>query len=201
MFLPAACAVCERPGASPCPACVAELRRAGPMPAPPGLVWCRSLLELDGAGRELVARLKYRNARGSLRWLAEGMAGLVGEPGRNLGAGPVLVSWAPTTAERRRQRGFDQAELLARAVARCLHLPCRRLLVRRPGPHQTGRSLAERRHGIDFAPTRGARLGGVVAAVLVDDVVTSGSTLSAGARALTGLGITATFGLTAARTP
>ncbi len=169
------------------------------MAPPPGLVWCRSLLELDGGGRELVARLKYRNARSSLRWLANGMAGLVGSPDR-AGRPAVVVTWAPTTTARRRDRGFDQAELLARAVARRLHLPCRRLLVRRPGPHQTGRSLAERRHGIAFrAVGRPPRVAPAV--LLVDDVVTSGSTLSAAAGAVRRAGAGPVFALTAARTP
>ena len=51
-----------------------------------------------------------------------------------------VVTWAPTSARRRRERGFDQAELVARQVARQLGVPCRRLLerdgrrpVRRPG--------------------------------------------------------------------
>lgn len=169
------------------------------MVPPPGLVWCRSLLEFDGGGRELVARLKYRNARSSLRWLADGMADLVGDIGGRSGE-PAVVTWAPTTAGRRRDRGFDQAELLARAVARRLHLPCRRLLVRRPGPHQTGRSLAERRHGIAFAPAGRARLAGA-SVLVVDDVVTSGSTLTAAARAIASLGAGTIYGLTAARTP
>lgn len=200
MLLPSYCSICEDPGPSPCAGCVAGLVRATPVPPPPppGLVWCRSLLELEGGGRELVARLKYRNARSSLRWLAEGMAGLVGDPGR--GSGPTIVTWAPTTAERRRQRGFDQAELLARGVSRRLRLPCRRLLKRRPGPHQTGRSLQERRHGVDFAPTIRA-LPGDVAVLVIDDVVTSGSTLSAAARSLRNAGAGRVYGLTAARTP
>jgi len=198
VLLPTYCSVCEQPGPSPCAGCVAGLAWTKPAAPPLGLVWCRSLLDLDGGGRELVARLKYRNARSSLRWLADGMAGLVGEPPRD-GGGPRLITWAPTTAERRRQRGFDQAELLAKAVARRLHLPCRLLVKRRPGPHQTGRTLAERRHGIDFAPTIRA-LPGDVGVLVIDDVVTSGSTLSAAARALRGAGASQVYGLTAART-
>ncbi len=199
VLLPAACAACEAPGPSPCARCAAELRRAPPSPAPPGLDWCRSLVELDGAGRELVARLKYRNARTSLRWLAAGMADLVGPvaPGRRSG---LVVTWAPTTPARRRARGYDQAELLARAVARHLHVRCRRLLRRRPGPHQTGRSLAERRGGVVFEPVGRVRPP-AARVVVVDDVVTTGSTLAAAAAALRDAGADQVWGLTAARTP
>ena len=62
-------------------------------------------------------------------------------------AGLDVVTWAPTSRERRRRRGFDPAELLARAVARRLRLRCAGLLERAPGPPQTGLRGAERRRG------------------------------------------------------
>jgi predicted amidophosphoribosyltransferase len=111
---------------------------------------------------------------------------------------PDIVTWAPTTAVRRRQRGFDQAELLARAVARRLGLPCRSLLARRPGPPQTGRALAERRGGPGFRPRRAVSGRSVL---IVDDVVTSGSTAAAAAGALRSAGARSVVVLAAARTP
>jgi predicted amidophosphoribosyltransferase len=158
------------------------------------LVWCRSYLAYDGHCTDLVARLKYRNARSSVGWLAEGMASLVVEP-------VDLVTWAPTTPPRRRERGFDQAEVLARAVARRLRVPSRRLLRRRPGPHQTGRSLAERRSGVTFEAVNRRVEGRVGSVLVVDDVVTSGSTLVAAASALRSGGVRSVAGLAAAHTP
>ena len=49
---------------------------------------------------------------------------------RREAAGVDVVTWAPTSGSRRRRRGFDQAELIARGVAAHLGLPCRRLLER-----------------------------------------------------------------------
>ncbi|HEX8771251.1 MAG TPA: phosphoribosyltransferase family protein, partial [Acidimicrobiales bacterium] len=95
------------------------------------------------------------------------------------------MTWAPTTGARRRERGFDQAELLARAVARRLGLPCRRLLRRRPGPAQTGRDREGRQSGPAFT-TR--RVTGPARVLLVDDIVTTGATVSAAARALRAAG-------------
>lgn len=168
------------------------MRIADPIAAPPGVDACRALLAYEGPAREVVAQLKYRNARLSARWLAEGMAGLVG-PGE-----AALVTWAPTTTQRRRARGFDQAELLARAVAHRLGLPCRSLLSRAPGPPQTGRTLLERRQGPAFVPR--VRADGV-GLVLVDDVVTTGATVAAAARALRSAGAASVLVVAAAHPP
>ena len=105
--------MCERPGPAPCAGCLATLRPAPSLAVPTGLVACRVLLAYDGPGRDLVARLKYRNACSVLPWLAAGMAALTVAVGDEVD----VVTWAPTTAQRRRERGFDQAELLARRVA------------------------------------------------------------------------------------
>src|SRR5947209_14254459 len=120
MLLPRTCPLCDRLGAAPCAACAAGLTRAPALPPPAGVDSCAAVLAYEGSGRELVARLKYRNARSTVRWLSAAMTGLV------VGRAPAvdLVTWVPTTAERRRARGFDQAELLARGIARREHLPC-----------------------------------------------------------------------------
>jgi len=157
---------------------------------PAGVDSCRAFLDYDGAARELVARLKYRNARGSVPFLARGMAAVVGEP-------VDLVTWAPTTPARLRARGFDQARLLAKEVARDLGLPCRPLLRRAPGPAQTGRGAVARHAGPGFV-ARGPLAGRHV--LLVDDVVTTGATVSAAAGALRGAGAATVHVVAAART-
>ena len=198
LLLPERCAVCGRAGPAPCRECWSSLRPAPVGPPPAGLDACRSLLRYEGAGRELLARLKYRNARGVVAWLAAGMASLARALVRR--GGLEVVTWAPTSAERRRARGFDQGEVLARAVARRLALPCRPLLVRRPGPPQTGRTREERWRGPAFVARRGPPLSGA-RVLLVDDVVTSGATLSAAARALREAGAEVVMSVTAGRTP
>lgn len=168
--------------------------RAPPLVAPAmGLDVVRALLRYEGPARELVARLKYRNDRAALGWLADNMASLLRPP-----AG-VVVTWMPTTDRRRRRRGFDQAELLARAVARRWRVPAVGLLHRHGAVAQTGRTRAERREGFTVETRR--RLTDPARIVLVDDVVTTGTTLRCGALSLRSAGAVWIAGLTAARTP
>ena len=193
MLLATRCAACDRPGASPCPACHAALRPPAPEPDPPGLAGLVALLRYEGPARALVAQVKYRNRRQAVTWLADGLAVRL-EAGRF-----DVVTWAPTTPEHVRARGFDHGELLARAVARRLGVPARSLLRRAGGPTQTGRPARERRSdGPSFTPS-GALEG--VRVLVVDDVVTTGATLRAAASALRhGAGAAVTVAA-AARTP
>ena len=148
----------------------------------------------EGAGKELVAAIKFRHHRDAIGVLGDAMAGLVE-------VDPTVVTWAPTTRERARARGGDQAELLASAVAGHLGRPCRALLDRVAGRQQTGLGRAERLEGVEFLAT-GTTAGldrGVV--LVVDDVRTTGATLCAASDALLGAGVAVTCTLTLAVTP
>jgi len=158
---------------------------------PPGLDSCRALLAYDHEVAAQVVALKNRDGRGLITDLADRLAPLVPHE-RDL-----VVTWTPTSSERRRRRGFDQAELLARAVARRRRLPVRRLLVRRPGSAQAGRAAGERWGHPGFS----VRGEAPPAVLLIDDVVTTGATLAAAAQALRGAGTQVVHGLVVARAP
>lgn len=135
----------------------------------------------DGAARQLVLHLKYRNARPLASVLADQMVRALDDA-----SAVDVVTWAPTSARRIADRGYDPAELLARAVARRLGRPCKRLLRReRHSPPQSGRSRQERLVGPHFRARPFWRHQRVL---VIDDVTTTGATLQRAAEALTRAG-------------
>jgi predicted amidophosphoribosyltransferase len=190
-LLPLTCPGCGRAAEPVCPTCAATLRPAPPAPPPAGIDRWAAPFAYEGVARELVARVKYRGAHAVTGWLAEAMAPWVGPPL------PMVVTWAPTTPRHRRERGFDHARLLAADVARLVHRPLHGLLVRGPGPPQTGLTATERRTGPRFTGSRQVP----TSVLLVDDVATTGATLASAAAALRRAGATGIVALTAARTP
>ena len=174
-----------------CEACSSGLLPA-PVASPPlGVDAWFAPFSYEGVVREVVARVKYRRVHGAVGWLADAMAGVLAPPV------PSVVTWVPTTAVRRRERGFDHAELLARQVGRRVGRPVRRLLVRLPGAAQTDLRGAARRHGPVIEGVRAAP----AQVLLVDDVATTGASLAAAAAALRAHGADRVVALSAARTP
>ena len=215
LVAPPRCAVCQELGARPadllCPACRRELpwlrgptcpRCALPAPCEPcparrsAFVRSWAPLAYEGTARELIAALKFRGALG----LADIMAAqlVAGAPGELLSGSTALVP-VPAHRARRRKRGFDQAELLARALSRRTGRPLRRCLRRTGAPtRQLGAHRRERLTPGRIGLTVTRRVPAAV--LLVDDVHTTGATLHACAAALRGAGAGHVACITYART-
>lgn len=100
-----------------------------------------------------------------------------------------IIVPVPTATSRVRQRGYDQATVLARRLARKQRLPYARLLARLGQAHQVGAGRAERvSHLKDaFRAIRVAHIQGAHI-LLIDDVCTTGATLESAARTLRAAG-------------
>lgn len=139
--------------------------------------------DFDGDVRRKILAAKYRNERHHLRDFAHEMALLVRQNGFDSDA---IVTWAPTSDARRRVRGVDQSEVLARHVAAFLHLPAKHLLRKVTRVAQTGAPRIERLTQVKFI----ARVPrDVCSVIVVDDVVTTGATMNAAVSALLSEGV------------
>lgn len=196
----APCSACQaRPAqlTGLCPDCTAIIRQAvAALPVASGeSLW---LGPYAGVWRRLVQALKYRGARR----LAPFLGALLASRVRSAGWTPQLVTHVPTTKQRSSQRGYDQAELLARSCASSLGLPHASVLTRvRATTKLAGQGRAAREAELANAFTARYLAGRRV--LLLDDVLTTGATLQAAKAALLAAGAsrvtTAVVAHTAAR--
>ena len=195
-WFPTVCARCSTEGGSPCVACSEAFSPAHDLGDLSDLDTVVGLVAYDEVSRPFIADLKYRGKWATARAFAPALAILLDDCIGGERPGPMLT-WAPTTPDRARHRGFDQAEVIAREVGRHAERPLRKLLEPQHGLQQTVRSRRERSQGNFFRPR--TEVSGAV--VVFDDVVTTGATLSAAGRALRDAGASAVVGVALAATP
>ncbi|MBL8122455.1 ComF family protein [Candidatus Saccharibacteria bacterium] len=134
----------------------------------------------DGLAKELLHRTKYERARAGITTMVAQMSHLFSRlPGR------ALLVPVPTATRRVRQRGYDQAELLANELSSHTSLPVTRALARLGQEHQVGSGRTERlAHLKNAFRSKSAKQISGAHALLVDDVLTTGATLETAARCL-----------------
>ena len=220
LAFPPACAGCGREGDTLCAACRPSLDARLELPAgtPIGLPadlpypllqleWCAPF---HGPVRAALHELKYAGEQRHARLLGEAVA----RRWARAGQGATVVVPVPVHAERERQRGYDQAALIAEVAARSLGMPFIRALERaRATVAQFELGREDRAANVQdafrlrpgSAPSAAASPGGAASVVagrwvlLIDDVVTTGATLRACALALEAAGAVAVSAIAVAR--
>ncbi|MFC4036334.1 ComF family protein [Streptomyces polygonati] len=200
LVLPVDCAGCGLPRTELCGRCTgllggaASARRVWPSPEPPGLPPVYAAALYGDEVRAVVLAHKERGALGLAGPLGGALAGAVR---RVYAAGPVLLVPVPSARRAVAQRGHDATARMTRAAARALRgqgVPARAVAVLRqlrPVADQSGLAAAERLANLSGAVAAGGGrlpLLGVAPVVLVDDLMTTGAslTLAAGAVAAAG---------------
>ena len=209
LLMPPACAACGRSGALLCRKCLDGFSAPSTpadrfLSADGGVVVGESLwlaaaaFAYQGPMRRALAALKYTGASR----LAPTLAGAALPALRTLElvTGPASLVPVPLHPERRRARGYNQAELIARRLGALAKLPFADPLVRtRPTTKQHRLNRAARLHNLRgaFAVAPGAVVPPVV--ILVDDIITTTATLEACASILRDAGCEAAYGFAIAR--
>ena len=218
LLFPRRCVGCEEEGSFLCARCEAALPRlvapfcrlcAQPLTSselcsrcreapPPGLEGIRAPYLMEGAVRDCVHRLKYQDFRA----LGRVLGGLLAAYASELALPASVLVPVPLHPRRLRARGYNQAALLAQEMGRRMGVPVAEGALRRSraAPPQARSSDVEaRRRNVEgsFIVRDGSPAGRAV--LLVDDVCTTGSTLSACASALKAAGAASVWAVTAAR--
>ena len=165
----------------------------------PGLEGCSSLFRYEGDVRASLLRYKFHG----LSFYGARYAALLAKNLEEDELSCDCITWVPLSRRRLRKRGYDQAGLLAKALAKETGRPCAPLLkkIRNAAPQSGRKSREERRSNIQgaYRPARRADIAGKTI-LLIDDIVTTDSTLSECASVLLAAGASSVKAVTVART-
>jgi ComF family protein len=160
----------------------------------------RAAYAFGGPIRDSIHRYKYQGEFARAPSLAALVFQAMQRPEFETSSAWDLVAFVPLHSRRRRQRGFDQAMLLARNLSELLELPYTSELKRLiDTPTQVGRGSAERQTNVrDAFGWSGGQLAGA-RILMVDDVITTGATFVSASRALIRAGAQRVDGIAIAR--
>jgi competence protein ComFC len=160
----------------------------------------RSFGAYNEALKKAILLLKFEEVTCLGDWFASRLAEVVNREAELFRADVVVP--VPLHPDRQRERGYNQAELIARPLARKLHLKHGAYLLMRTRPRPPRLVLSRKEHWDSvrgaYATRQGLRVD-KLRVLLVDDVMTTGATLDSCARALKAAGATVVMGLTVAR--
>jgi competence protein ComFC len=217
---PPDCGGCEKPGVRWCSDCQAQVTRPDlhlcplcgrPQPNPsgsicsachqsnPGCADIRSWAIFQGPIREAIHRLKYRGDIGLSETFTTKLVELLVE----LNWKVDMVAAVPLSRQRFKQRGYNQAGLLGWSLSKalCISYASQAIVRIRNTGTQVGLSIRERQENVSGAFSASPRLVRGRNVLVIDDVLTTGATMQACARAFLEAGANSVYGLTLARAP
>lgn len=205
-LFPRFCVACSREGALLCQTCQASW---APRPIEENILADRDVYGIwsvlpyaDPVARQLITAWKYRYDTSSWEILRRKLAPSFSTFGLTLGLRHIeAIVPLPLSRKRRCERGFDQADEIAKWLSRLTGVPTRPLLVRRHRDgHQAERSVDERQKAMLASPFAVPLTPNIPRRVLlVDDVWTTGATMDAGARTLKLAGVEEVHGFSLAK--
>ena len=186
LFFPPHCAFCRKAGVHGlCRDCERSLPYARvQLCEGAGFGKCASPLLYEDAVRESLLRFKFHGAQGAAEGYGELLARCAAE---ELGGEFDTVTWVPVSRKRERERGYDQAFLLARETASHWGIkPVRLLRKTKDNAAQSGLASAAERRGNVLGVYEAENLGKIRGAkiLLIDDILTTGATLGECVRVL-----------------
>ncbi len=204
LFYPSRCAFCGKlvkMGEGMCRNCAKKLPYTGENNAEQhfaNISCCISPLYYEGMVRDALLRYKFGGAASYSRTFGKIMAKCIDE----MHFSCDIITWIPLSRARLRKRGYNQARLLAECVAKELSLPSAETIVKlRNNPAQSGiNDYKQRQKNVSgiYEPLAPSTAAGK-RILLVDDIVTTGATLSEAASVLRKAGAADVAALTAAR--
>jgi len=185
-----------------CPECMKKLPKRKNPQVKEGVPFVNELyapLYYEGYVRSAILRYKFGGVKASAREFAKILKPCIEE---NLTGKYDCISWVPTSKLRLRKRGYDQAQVLAEELGQLLNMPTEKLVRKRLDAKPQSRQS-----------TREQRIANIIGAfevrdvniidkriLLVDDISTTGSTISECARILKTAGADKVYGITLAKT-
>lgn len=160
---------------------------------------CMSAFDYRGSAGNAVKRMKFQGDLRAAEYFAQRMAKILEEQFPTLPW--ELITYVPMTEQRQKERGYNQAQVLADLISEQIGIPVQdELLLRTGSSAQHRMSAALRRWNAveSYGAYPGASLSGE-RILLIDDVLTTGSTAGACARILQQLGAGKVTVMTAAR--
>lgn len=180
LIFPARCALCGKMTAGGRRVCDSCLKNNPPqarfrlLEEPEFSLFCVSVYAYEGQARQAILQYKFRGRKERAAGFAQALTLALPPRWQTVD----VVCWVPISHQRRRERSYDQSELVARKVAKAIGRPCRKLLEKvvnnQPQHELNAAQRWENVRNVYLADNKKVR-GKTI--LLIDDIVTTGATM------------------------